>query len=152
MQSRPQRYTFYAISILSVIIVGVGWLRLSEMLGFTDEIRYSGLSVSVALFLVAWIYPLKTFDKDGVIIGMHREALKASGLFIFTSICMPIDERWRIYLPEWGIMSVDLGVLVIAIVLYKMMLRLISKWTSRTKKVAEQVVPVNPLGAPQSKN
>jgi len=152
MQSRPQRYTFYAISILSIVIVGVGWLRLSEILEFSDEISYSGLSVSVALFFVAWIYPLKAFDEDGVIIGMHREALKASGLFIFISICMPIDERFSSYLPEWGNICVDLGVLVMAIVLYKIMVILLSDRSSRTKKLVEQVVAGNPLVAPESKN
>ncbi|NWK57687.1 hypothetical protein HW115_18865 [Verrucomicrobiaceae bacterium N1E253] len=134
MHSKPQRYTFYSISILSILIVGVAWLRLSDTFGIADEIRHSGLSVSLALFLIAWVYPLKTFDDNGSIIGMHREALRASGFFIFTSICMPIEELLGSSLPEWGNLFLTLGVLLMALVIYQIMLRLVSRRISVTKK------------------
>ena len=141
MQSKPQRYTFYATSILSIMLLGVGCIRLARMLDLPN--MYSGPSLPVALFLVAWIYPLKTFDDDGVLGGMHREALKVSGFFIFTSICMPLEASWGIDLPEWGSMLLFVGVLVVSIVLYNVMLNFLSRRTSKTKKIVEQDVAPN---------
>lgn len=138
MQSKSQRYTFYAISIVSIMAVTAAWLYLSDLLGFSGCVRYSGLTIPVALFFVAWVYPLKVFDKNETLAGMHREALQAAGLFIFTSIGMPVEEFWGVKLPPWGSVLVLAGAMLLAVLSYRLMLHVVSRPGTQMKDSDKQ--------------
>ncbi len=99
--------------------------------------------IPLGLFLIAWIYPLKIFNETGILIGMHRQALKASGFFIFTSVGITLDEIFTKNIPAWGEPIITIILLLLAILIYKLMLHALSKKiTEHKNEVANPAVPI----------
>ena len=143
MQSKAQRYTFYAISIICMVMGMMIWSAVSSLWQAPDYVRQSGLTMPLTLFVIAWIYPIKKFNKDGALVGMHREALQASGLFLFIAISMPVEDHWGVYLPHWGSMTLFVGSIIFAMLLYRGMLFLLSRGKHKQNKVVEQDVALD---------
>ncbi|MGJ8674239.1 hypothetical protein [Rubritalea sp.] len=121
MQTLSQRYVFFTIAILSsFLLTSVGRIFI-ERFDLNYE-SFSQVALPTGILLVVWIYPLKIFNDKGSLIGMHRQALKASMFFLFTFAGMYIDELFALDLPVWFDILIPIGLLLMAILLYKILL------------------------------
>lgn len=143
MQTNRQQVIFWFLAIFSIILFSAGCSLLLEPfdINFDD---HTGISLPIGMFLVAWIYPFKIYSENGDLIGMHRQALKVSGFFIFASLGMYLDELPAIENHTiWSELLVTLGELLVAFLSYKMMLCMLShKNLGTDASIVEEPTPM----------